>query len=675
MCRVGGPRCEGSHDAKERARERRRAGNQYRKDLAAVLEARGEVDVASAVAAASMTSMPGITEAMGLTPEQVSSAEMPGRNTGHRVSEKDKAAIAAAAEMAAAHAAPEAADREQSAQRMTGAQVAEMVSDPEWLAQSAALRTDWHAARERAEELADDRSPAGRLAHKDAVLDELVAQRAYEDAEEKMAAELREKFPEWDVTYDGATLGTATPLGTADEDTAEWHGMRRTGIGGSSVLGALGLTEDRRKDGSAKPMSKREYERHLAEMGEEKFGEGTDWTPREETGPAARGHSWEPALLAHYAAENPDTSVAISPTTWKGDEDFQVVNVDGIKVDSDGKPFGLIECKNSDASGRWEDGTPLGYRAQMLYYLEVTGLDHADLVSRVDGDVNIERIHRGETIDGTDKGLTMTEAMPKIREAWETAKTRPAPPPLRYPISNLGFAHGAAYANTAALLGISREEAKEKIAARKGMGESLDSAVRSVLAENFDRSRMGTLVGVDGETAAATPTFKGFQPSHADWIETGIVRHGPDGEETGRYSALHGADPRIIALNGTGAQDIHGIAPEDIEGKPRLVEVADTVRSELTNGDVIVAHNAQFEQRHLGHALDGIESEREWLDTAWLARHFSEPGEGRNGTLEHFCGDNGVEYVDAHRAEKDAEMMMTALERFLSRDNWWEVGR
>src|SRR5699024_12030061 len=105
--------------------------------------------------------------------------------------------------------------------RLTGEQVAAMVRDAEWLAQSAALRTDWHAACERAEELAEDRSPAGRLAHKDAVLDELVARRAYEDAEEKMAAELREKFPEWDVTYDGETLGTATPLGTADEDTAE----------------------------------------------------------------------------------------------------------------------------------------------------------------------------------------------------------------------------------------------------------------------------------------------------------------------------------------------------------------------------------------------------------------------------------------------------------------------
>src|SRR5699024_3583814 len=111
-----------------------------------------------------------------LSPDQVSAAEMPGRNTGHRVSDTDQAVIAQAASLAAA------ATPEPVVARLTGEQVAAMVRDPEWLAQSAALRTDWHAACERAEELAEDRSPAGRLAHKDAVLDELVARRAYEDA-------------------------------------------------------------------------------------------------------------------------------------------------------------------------------------------------------------------------------------------------------------------------------------------------------------------------------------------------------------------------------------------------------------------------------------------------------------------------------------------------------------
>jgi DNA polymerase III epsilon subunit-like protein len=138
---------------------------------------------------------------------------------------------------------------------------------------------------------------------------------------------------------------------------------------------------------------------------------------------------------------------------------------------------------------------------------------------------------------------------------------------------------------------------------------------------------------------------------------------------------MHGADQRILDHNGTGAEAVHHISPEMIADEPRLQdrETRKRVHKALVDGDVIVAHNVNFEQKHLFHHMPALKQSTKWLDTAWLARHFMPAevdGVKRNGKLETFSEDNGVPYVNAHRAAEDADMMIDAMTAFFGKKGW-----
>ena len=194
---------------------------------------------------------------------------------------------------------------------------------------------------------------------------------------------------------------------------------------------------------------------------------------------------------------------------------------------------------------------------------------------------------------------------------------------------------------------------------------SLDAAVRSLLHEAFDATKLGRMVGVDGETAAITSSGgdRQFSPLFSDWIETGFAITTSNGIEV--HQKFHGVDPRIMSINGTGAQHIHGISPDDVKGLPKLTDDPEWVRSYLASADIIVAHNAKFEKKFLETVAFDITSTRPWLDTLWLTKHFMPDLTGRDrNKLEDFVTGNGVAYVNAHRAHNDAQMMMEALIRF-----------
>lgn len=715
MCRVGGPRCDQHRRLTPAQRDKRAANRAYRRDLSDAIKERGNPELATMARKASMSSLRGIAQAAGLDPEKVSPFPVPGSGPArHQIPEKDIVLISMVESAFK--------DYVQEFPGPGGVEIDDLppLSDTEITPESiaeltvgsfgnrcAADRQKWHDLRGLVEEAAAAKVAAdesgdpvaiyeAKKRYKDVTLDEFMARRHYEAQEDLLAADL-EKMMGTDPLfqeYSGKTMGLATELAHVEEGSVDWLNLRKRGLGGSQILAAAGF--ELGSNGKLKRMSEKSRAYALADLLEDKATPAVeeDVAPSG-SGAAWRGHVWEPALLAQYQKDNPDTTVAVGKATWKGTRDHEVINVDGIALDAEGNPTHLIECKNSDAAHKWENGVPFEYRAQQLYYLEATGLPFSDVIARVDGKTQVHRIMRGESIDGTENGVTISDLNDELADTWSKVtefkklrETDPhakaARPEVRKPIGNTGYDTRVACDNLAGLLAgkMTRDEIKAELSERRGTGKnrrSLDECVRELIAEKFVREDLPTLSGIDIETASITSSNddpRSFRPRWSDVIETGVVHHNCRGEEVGRLSRLHDADPRIVEVNGTGAQDVHGIAPEDIKGKPRLNDPAENalVRDEILRGGVIVAHNKTFEQDHLHFGLPDFQGKRPWLDTAWLARHFSEPGQGKDGSLRSFCEDNGVEYVGAHRATVDADMMMRALDAFLSRPRWWETG-
>lgn len=218
------------------------------------------------------------------------------------------------------------------------------------------------------------------------------------------------------VDYTEKTLGLAEQIGEVQELSREWHDLRRRGVGGSSLSEAIGF-HWKSRPGYPVWMDEEEMDEHWAGMAVEKSTPASEPEPIT-AGVLYRGHVWEPALLCYYVAVT-GANVGTSKATWQGHRDIQVINVDGIILDKDNKPIGIAECKTSSREWTWENGVPVNYRAQVLWYLDAAGLEYADVIVRFDsGKIDIHRINAGETIDGTSRSQKVDDYLPAINSRW-----------------------------------------------------------------------------------------------------------------------------------------------------------------------------------------------------------------------------------------------------------------
>ena len=211
-------------------------------------------------------------------------------------------------------------------------------------------------------------------------------------------------------------LGTAKIIEDVEELTADWHNLRRKGIGGSSLSEALGF-HWKSHIGSMIYMDDRELNDLWIEMAIQKSTEVLKADIPEE-GVLYRGHLWEEALIARWAIMN-NRRVGVSKATWRGVYDFQTVNMDGIILDEDGNPEGLLECKTSSREWTWGWGVPIHYRAQVLWYLKASGLKYAYVLVKFDSGVFDQYlIESHETIDGTEDTYSIDEYIDNLTERW-----------------------------------------------------------------------------------------------------------------------------------------------------------------------------------------------------------------------------------------------------------------
>ena len=358
----------------------------------------------------------------------------------------------------------------------------------------------------------------------------------------------------------------------------------------------------------------------------------------------------------------------------------QNVHLEAVEYTPDGSVNAAVLC-----AGPLDGMTvPDDVRARALYTAHTIGAPEAVVVSLIRGKPHVLRLDVGTaTVEGAvveGGGTKFSDVVGNTavnREQMRSLAEQPRAYRRMMDDSERDDVRDAESNLPALFPHIPAVEVRKELARRRGAGESLDSAVRSILRENFDRKKMGNLCGVDGETAGMTNDRRAFSPEYSEWIETGIIRNGPDGKEQDRFEKLHGVHPRVLRLNGTGAEKVHGITPVMVEGKPRFDDDHSDVKDKLLEGDVLVAHNAFFEKKHLGAVIpEVVNGDRPWLDTQWLAAHFlpdDGTGKGRTGLkLQHFVEDTGGQYEGAHRAGADAAMMMEAVERLFSTPGWWE---
>lgn len=220
--------------------------------------------------------------------------------------------------------------------------------------------------------------------------------------------------------YSGEHLGIATKFDEVPELSVEWHNNRRYGVGGSSLSSSLGF-HWKSYAGSPAFLSRDELNKLWISMMREKTTvKKSTVIPTE--GVLYRGHMWEPALIARYSLIN-DKRVAVSKATWKGSLDVQIINFDGIILDDDGNPEGILECKTSSREWTWQWGVPINYRAQVLWYLHSTGLKYADVIVKFDSGVfDTYRIYSDETIDGTEATYPLEKYIPTIEKRWAQHK-------------------------------------------------------------------------------------------------------------------------------------------------------------------------------------------------------------------------------------------------------------
>lgn len=153
----------------------------------------------------------------------------------------------------------------------------------------------------------------------------------------------------------------------------------------------------------------------------------------------------------------------------------------------------------------------------------------------------------------------------------------------------------------------------------------------------------------------------GFTPATDRVVEIAVVHADPDGTVTDEWHTLLDPDGADV-----GPTHVHGIERADVDGAPRLAQVAAELVSRLDRR-VVVAHNAEFDLAFLRAELEragaGAPSAVVHLCTLTASRLHLPALRWRK--LADCCRAAGVEQSDAHAALGDARATAALLGYYL----------
>ena len=486
----------------------------------------------------------------------------------------------------------------------------------------------------------------------------------YKDETAQLVAKLNELQGDPGIEYDSERLGNCVRTVAYASGTKEWLEQRQGGIGGSDVGSILKVDKDYAADNYNEVFDSKVSAYTEKEI-EEQASNNSEFT-----GATGRGNAWEPAILRRFAEENPDMTVLYTKASWRNKDDMTgYANVDGLLA-TDGKtPDGILEIKTASDEEKWECGVPVSYRAQVLWYLKQTGFKYAHVAVMIDDhEYRSYRIEADETIDGTPEGKTLEEEMPKIKKFWQTVETtrktgvkpssgRSAKSTYKITKANRPamMSHVAAFRQEDVAVSSARFD--NLVASGVDHHDAMMSMYNTVEPADWKKD----IVSIDLETSSSTERTGSI-------IEIGITRRNGKNEVLAEYNHRFGLrDDRILDINGTGFQEVHKIAPEDIRGKRPFSdpEVQKEVM-ELLKGGVMLAHNKSYETKWLNQHLEGFhEAKLPAIDTMHISRY--QVPDSPNNKLESFSAHHGIPYVDAHSALPDAQMAVDALFNFMGK--------
>lgn len=486
---------------------------------------------------------------------------------------------------------------------------------------------------------------------REAYMRQLAAKQALQEYQQRINVEAAKVNVAVDE-YTSDRLGGTVKVGEYTSGSREWLAARqgegdRVCLGGSDIGGVLGTDETYAKSDREEVLASKVVE-YTADQ--------------EQTFAQSQGDVWEPVIVRDFQQRHPGMRVYHSKATWASEADSQdQVNVDGLLSSrADGVVDGVFEAKTASDVSHWrdEDGNakvPDGYRAQVLWYLDKTGLDYGYVGVRIDGHQYEEyRIERGEKIndrlgtiaDNQDKIDAFRDEVRAARRGEVKAKRKVNPHPDPKASHNV---------ESQIALFQQRDEAvvRAAVAERVAGGSSYPDAVRAEM--NAHPYRPQGMVVLDLETTGASTKT-------GEVIEIAYQKLDAHGQVEREGSILASPDPRYLKARGTGMEEVHGITPRMVRGKPMFTSstVQDQLRRDIGEGSIIVAHNASFEKRWMAQDVEHSSSFR-YLDTMQLSKFF---GSSPNNTLESFAGEHGVDYENAHRALNDVDMTRRALAGF-----------
>lgn len=156
-------------------------------------------------------------------------------------------------------------------------------------------------------------------------------------------------------------LGDAVLLGNFENGSKEWHELRDEpgAIGGSDIGAVAGLSP---------------YESAITKWAKKTKQIPDDFEPNMSM---RLGTKLETPILEIFAEEHPELEIYTTGTWAHKDYDWQRANPDALYKTADGK-WGIIEVKFS--RDYWQE-VPQHYRAQVLWYMNVFGIQEAKLVA------------------------------------------------------------------------------------------------------------------------------------------------------------------------------------------------------------------------------------------------------------------------------------------------------
>lgn len=160
---------------------------------------------------------------------------------------------------------------------------------------------------------------------------------------------------DWAKIPAGTQLHDAIYIGDLEDGSPEWHAQRANVLGGSDIASVCNIP-GRFKSPYILGLEKAGY-KQPDEVGPE-LQELFDW-----------GHALEPVIIEKFT-EMTDIQVARTGTWVNKDRPWHGINCDGLLLDRDGTPMGILECKYSTMGFGYEnDMPPAKYVAQLRYYL------------------------------------------------------------------------------------------------------------------------------------------------------------------------------------------------------------------------------------------------------------------------------------------------------------------